>query len=138
MAGEKLEEIAFATARDWERWLRKNHAASSGVWIRFQKKGSARASVTYDEAVEAALCYGWIDGQLLPKDSTSWLRKFTPRGPRSIWSKINRQKAERLIGEGRMAPAGLEAVQRARKDGRWDAAYQPPSDAGIPPTSGLH
>lgn len=132
MAGEKLDEMAFATAWDWERWLRRNHAASPGVWIRFQKKGSDKASVTYDEAVEGALCYGWIDGQLRPKDASSWLRKFTPRGPRSVWSRINREKAERLIRKGRMAPAGLEAVQRARKDGRWEAAYHPPSDAALP------
>ena len=96
------------------------------------KKGSAGRSLSYAEAVEVALCYGWIDGQSKGNNATSWLQKFTPRRKRSIWSKINREKAERLISEGRMQPAGLAEVGRARQDGRWEAAYDSPRAATVP------
>jgi len=127
-----LEEAAFATARAWGQWLGKNHAVSTGVWVRIARKDSGIRSVSYEEAVEAALCHGWIDGQKRGGDAGAWLQKFTPRGPRSIWSQVNREKAERLIQEGRMAPAGLEAVKKARADGRWEAAYHSQSAASVP------
>jgi uncharacterized protein YdeI (YjbR/CyaY-like superfamily) len=122
----------FARQKDWALWLEKNHATSSGVWLKLAKKASGVQSVTYDEALEAALCYGWIDGQKKSYDETSWLQKFTPRGPKSIWSKINTEKAQRLIESGKMMPAGLKAVEDARQDGRWDAAYASPSKAVVP------
>jgi uncharacterized protein YdeI (YjbR/CyaY-like superfamily) len=130
-AGE-LSTVSFERREDWEAWLERNHAASPGVWLRLAKKGSGLPSVTRDEALEAALCYGWIDGQARSVDESVWLQKFTPRGARSIWSKINREKVEGLIGSGRMRPAGLAEVERAKRDGRWDAAYDSPSRATVP------
>jgi uncharacterized protein YdeI (YjbR/CyaY-like superfamily) len=127
-----LPILPFERQKDWAVWLEKNHATSSGVWLKLAKKASGVQSVTYDEALEAALCYGWIDGQKKSHDETSWLQKFTPRGPKSIWSKINTEKAQRLIGSGKMKPAGLKAVENARQDGRWDAAYASPSKAAAP------
>jgi uncharacterized protein YdeI (YjbR/CyaY-like superfamily) len=127
-----LPTLAFERQKDWAVWLDKNHAASSGVWLKLAKKASGIKSVTYDEALEVALCYGWIDGQRKSHDETSWLQKFTPRGMRSIWSKINTEKALRLIESGRMKPAGLKAVESARRDGRWDAAYASQSKAVVP------
>src|SRR5262245_47291022 len=97
-----LPIIPFESQKDWAAWLDKNHAESPGVWLKLAKKASGIKSVTYDEALEVALCYGWIDGMKKSYDETSWLQKFTPRGPRSIWSKINTEKAQRLIESGRM------------------------------------
>ena len=114
----------FKNQQAWESWLAKNHARSAGVWVKLAKKGSARDSVTYDEALESALCYGWIDGQKKPFDETWWLQKFTPRGKKSIWSVRNRDKAEALIAAGRMAEPGMKAVEAAKADGRWDSAYE--------------
>lgn len=127
-----LPALSFARRRDWAVWLDKNHAASSGVWLKLAKKSSGIQSVTYDEALEEALCHGWIDGQRKSHDETSFLQKFTPRGPKSIWSKINTEKAQRLIESGRMKPAGLKAIESAKQDGRWDAAYAPQSKAAVP------
>jgi uncharacterized protein YdeI (YjbR/CyaY-like superfamily) len=127
-----LPILPFERQKDWVVWLEKNHATSSGVWIKLARKASGIQSVTYDEALEVALCYGWIDGQRKSYDETSFLQKFTPRGPRSIWSKINTEKALRLIESGRMKPAGLKAVESAKQDGRWDAAYAPQSKAVAP------
>jgi uncharacterized protein YdeI (YjbR/CyaY-like superfamily) len=124
--------LSFERQKDWAVWLDKNHATSSGVWLKLAKKASGVQSVTYDEALEVALCYGWIDGQKKSYDETSWLQKFTPRGPKSIWSKINTDKARQLIEIGKMKPAGLKAVESARQDGRWDAAYASPSKAVVP------
>ena len=124
--------VQFAEARLWSAWLDEHHATSSGVWLRIAKKASATASVTYDEALEVALCYGWIDGQKKSYDDASWLQKFTPRGLKSIWSKVNRAKAEKLIACGEMKPAGLAAVNQAKQDGRWDAAYDSQSSASLP------
>ncbi len=123
---------AFKSPKDWTIWLDKNHATSSGIWLRLAKKGSELKSVTYAEALEVALCYGWIDGQKNGGDESSWLQKFSPRGPRSIWSKINRAKAEELIKSGRMKPAGLAAIDQARKTGQWDAAYDSHRTAAVP------
>ena len=127
-----LPSLSFKRQKDWAVWLDKNHATSSGVWLKLARKASGVQSVTYDEALEVALCYGWIDGQKKSHDETSWLQKFTPRGPKSIWSKINTEKAQRLIESGRMKPAGLKAVESAKRDGRWDAAYAPQSKAAVP------
>jgi uncharacterized protein YdeI (YjbR/CyaY-like superfamily) len=124
--------ILFERPKDWADWLDQHHVASSGVWLRLAKKASALQSVTYAEAVEVALCYGWIDGQGKSYDESSWLQKFTPRGAKSIWSKINREKALKLIESGHMKPAGLKAIEAARQDGRWDAAYDSPSGATVP------
>jgi uncharacterized protein YdeI (YjbR/CyaY-like superfamily) len=125
--------LSFKTQKAFLAWLAKNHAKAPGVWLKLSKKASGIKSITYVEAVEAALCYGWIDGQAKSIDDTAWLQKYTPRRPKSIWSKINRDKAEALIKDGRMNPAGLAAVEAARKDGRWGAAYESPSKAGVPP-----
>lgn len=124
--------ILFRRQQDWQNWLEANHAASSGVWLRLAKKGSATQSVSYGEALEAALCYGWIDAQKKPESEHAWLQRFTPRRPKSIWSKVNREKAEALIKAGRMQPAGLEQVARAKQDGRWNAAYDSPAGAEVP------
>ena len=115
----------------WLFWLRTNHAASSGVWLRIAKKGANVRSVSYPQAVDAALCFGWIDGQKKSDDESYWLQRFTPRSEKSIWSKINREKAIRLIELGQMNAAGLREVERARRDGRWDGAYDSPSGATI-------
>jgi uncharacterized protein YdeI (YjbR/CyaY-like superfamily) len=130
--GSELPILPFEGQKDWTAWLDKNHATSSGVWLKLAKKSSDIKSVTYDEALEVALCYGWIDGQKKSHDVTSWLQKFTPRGPRSIWSKINTEKALRLIESGRMKPAGLRSVESAKQDGRWEAAYAAQSKAVVP------
>ena len=119
--------LAFKTQKAFESWLAKNHAKAPGVWLKLAKKGSDVKSITYAEAVEASLCYGWIDGQSKSIDETAWLQKYTPRGRRSIWSKINIGKTEALMKGGRMKPAGLAAVEAAKNDGRWAAAYEPPS-----------
>jgi uncharacterized protein YdeI (YjbR/CyaY-like superfamily) len=122
----------FKNQKAWAAWLEKNHTKSSGVWLQLAKKASGVASVTYDEALEVALCYGWIDGQKKSYDETSWLQKFTPRKAKSIWSKVNVGKAERLIASGHMKKAGLEAIESAKKDGRWEAAYDSQSRATVP------
>jgi uncharacterized protein YdeI (YjbR/CyaY-like superfamily) len=127
-----LPTLPFERQKDWAAWLDKNHATSSGVWLKLAKKASGIKSVTYDEALETALCYGWIDGQKKSYDETAWLQKFTPRGARSVWSKINTEKAQRLIESGKMKPAGLKAVESAKQDGRWDAAYASQSKVVIP------
>lgn len=118
----ELPVKAFANAAAFERWLQAHHATSPGIWLQL-KKTAPRSGVSYAEALDIALSQGWIDGQTRTHDEHSWLRKFVPRGPRSIWSKINREKAQSLIADQRMQPAGLAQVERAKADGRWDAAY---------------
>jgi uncharacterized protein YdeI (YjbR/CyaY-like superfamily) len=113
----------FPSARAWERWLARNHARSPGVWLEIAKKGAAATTVSYPEAVDVALCYGWIDGVRHKKDETYFRQRFTPRTRTSKWSKINRDKVEALVAAGRMQPSGQAAVDAARADGRWDAAY---------------
>jgi uncharacterized protein YdeI (YjbR/CyaY-like superfamily) len=120
---DSLPVIAFASRAKWKAWLAKHHSTSSGVWLEIAKKGSAVESVSYAEALEIALCYGWIDGQKAAFDELRWLQRFTPRKPRSRWSKINREKATELIERGEMTPAGLREIDAAKADGRWDAAY---------------
>ncbi|APR86542.1 putative periplasmic membrane protein [Minicystis rosea] len=124
--------VSFPDARAFSTWLAAQHASSRGVWLRLAKKDSGVASVTYPEAVEAALSWGWIDGQKQRGDEASWLQKFTPRSARSIWSQINREKALAMIADGRMHPPGLVEVERAKQDGRWEAAYEPASRAKVP------
>jgi len=122
-----------SSAREWERWLERNHGdAAEGVWLRLFKKGRSDATLDYEQAVEVALCFGWIDAQKRKHDDASWVQRFTPRRPRSGWSKVNTERAERLIAEGRMRPAGLREVERAKADGRWARAYDPPSAATVP------
>jgi uncharacterized protein YdeI (YjbR/CyaY-like superfamily) len=122
----------FATQRAFETWLRKNHASSDGVWLLIAKPGADKPTITYPEAVEVALCYGWIDGPKKSIDTHHWLQRFTPRRVRSLWSKANRAKAEALIRSGRMLPSGLAEIDRARSDGRWDAAYEGARTAVVP------
>src|SRR5438132_7546069 len=119
----ELPILLFESAQTWEAWLKDHHATSPGVWLQIAKKGSGLASVSYAEALDVALCYGWIDGQKKSYDESSWVQKWTPRSAKSIWSKINREKALKLIEQGRMQPAGLAEVARAKQDGRWEAAY---------------
>ena len=109
--------------KDWERWLTGHHESSPGVWLMIAKKGSALTSVSYAEALEAALCHGWIDGQVRRRDEATYRQRFTPRRARSSWSKRNVSIAERLVAEGRMQPAGDAEIERAKSDGRWEAAY---------------
>lgn len=113
-------------------WLEKHHATSRGLWLRLAKKHSGIVSVSYAEALDAALCYGWIDGQGRRYDASSWLLKFTPRGTRSIWSKRNRERVRALIKTGRMKPSGLAAITTAKRTGRWQAAYDSPRTAVVP------
>ncbi|HYO81527.1 MAG TPA: YdeI/OmpD-associated family protein [Bryobacteraceae bacterium] len=123
--------LQFASEAAFSAWLEANHSKLDGVWVQFARKGSGVPSVTYPEAVEAALCFGWIDGQAKSLDAASYLQKFTPRRKTSLWSKVNRDKAERLIASGRMRPAGLAAVEEARKNGRWDAAYSTTEEPAV-------
>jgi hypothetical protein len=121
----ELPIIGFARPAEWLAWLADNHASAPGLWVKLGKKSAGASSITYDEAVEGALCYGWIDGQKKPYDDAAWLQKFTPRGPKSIWSQINRGKAEALITGGQMQPAGLRAVEAAKADGLGGGLRQP-------------
>lgn len=124
--------IAFASQEAWQAWLDEHQAEQAGVWLKLARAGSGIASVTRDEALDIALCYGWIDGQGRSFDDDYWLQRFTPRRSRSKWSQVNTRKVAVLIEAGRMQPAGLREVERARADGRWDAAYAPPSTATVP------
>jgi len=131
-ANDGLPQVSFASAADWEEWLENNQAVSDGVWIKIAKKGVDIKSVRYPEVLESALCYGWIDGRREALDERYFLQRLTPRRPRSRWSRINREKAERLIADGRMRPAGLAEVQQAERDGRWEAAYEGQKRIAIP------
>jgi uncharacterized protein YdeI (YjbR/CyaY-like superfamily) len=125
--------VSFANQADWRAWLAAHHdAGPEGVWLKIAKKGSGVASVDYPQALEIALCYGWIDGQKKGLDETHWLQRFTPRRSRSIWSKVNRAKAEALVEAGEMQPAGLAEMERAKADGRWDAAYDGQRTSAVP------
>lgn len=128
----ELPTLPFESKKKWADWLAKQHNGSAGVWLKLAKKNSGIPSVTYEEALDVALCYGWIDGQKKGFDDKYWLQKFTPRGPKSIWSKINTKKAERLIASGEMKPAGLKAIEAARQDGRWEAAYSSQKNISVP------
>ena len=127
-----LPIMPFASREAWEAWLEEQHATSDGLWLKLAKKGSGIETVTFAEALDVALCYGWIDSQADKFDGDYWLQRFTPRKLRSKWSQVNREKVAKLIEAGRMKPAGLREVERAKADGRWDAAYEPPSTATVP------
>jgi uncharacterized protein YdeI (YjbR/CyaY-like superfamily) len=131
-ADDGLPTIAFASEAEWEEWLERNHAESPGVWVKMAKKGSGIDSVSYPGVLESALCFGWIDGRREALDATYFLQRFTPRRSRSRWSRINREKAERLMTDGRMRPAGVVEVQRAQADGRWEAAYAGQKTSTVP------
>ncbi len=124
--------LLFSSSKEWRKWLEQNHGASSGIWMKISKKGSETPSASYSEALDEALCFGWIDGQKKPLDESFWLQRFVPRKPKGNWSKINIQHAERLIRNGSMHPAGLREVEKAKADGRWDAAYESQSSATVP------
>jgi len=127
-----LPIIPFASQKRWRLWLAKNHAKAEGIWLRIFKKDSAVKTITYAEALDEALCYGWIDGQKRSYDEESWLQKFTPRRPRSIWSKVNIQHVEQLTRAGKMRPSGLKAIEAAKSDGRWERGYDSPGTATAP------
>jgi len=129
--GDPVER--FATPADFEQWLRKHHANAACLWVKYAKKKSGIPSIDWSQAVDVALCFGWIDGQAKGVDETYSLQRFTPRGKRSRWSKRNRGRVEHLTEAGRMQPAGLAEVERAKTDGRWDVAYDSPATATVPP-----
>jgi uncharacterized protein YdeI (YjbR/CyaY-like superfamily) len=122
----------FKSKQDWAAWLERNHGKTAALWLRLAKKGSRLRSVSYKEALEVALCYGWIDGQKKPESEQAWLQRFVARSSKSIWSKINRENALALIVSGEMKAAGLKAIENAKKNGQWDAAYDSPSGATVP------
>lgn len=124
--------ILFADRAEWAEWLDRNHAKEPGVWLRLAKATSSLRSIRSAEALDIALCYGWIDGQAKGLDAETWLQKYTPRGRRSMWSKRNRENVARLIASGEMRPAGLAAIEAAKADGRWDRAYDSPGNATVP------
>jgi uncharacterized protein YdeI (YjbR/CyaY-like superfamily) len=130
--GDSLPAVSFASSREWEEWLEEQHAVSLGVWVKIAKRDAGIESVHYPEVLESALCFGWIDGRREALDERYFLQRFTPRQPRSKWSRINREKAELLIASGRMRPAGLTAVERAKADGRWEAAYESQKRIAVP------
>jgi uncharacterized protein YdeI (YjbR/CyaY-like superfamily) len=131
-ADDGLPTIAFASAAEWEAWLEANHAAAAGVWIKMAKKDTGIESVRYPEVLESALCFGWIDGRREALDERWFLQRYTPRRARSRWSRINREKAQLLIEEGRMRQSGLAEVERAKADGRWAAAYAGQKSIAVP------
>jgi uncharacterized protein YdeI (YjbR/CyaY-like superfamily) len=132
MPPDDLPILSFASPAEWESWLEENHTTAPGLWLKIAKKASGIATVTYAEAIDVALCFGWIDGQRGRFDDEWFVQRFTPRRARSRWSQINRDKVERLIADGRMRPAGLQEVERAKQDGRWEAAYASPSKIEVP------
>ena len=127
-----IPTLACETQHEWEAWLDVHHADTPAVWLTFAKKESGAASITYAEAVESALCYGWIDGQAASVDDRYWRQRFTPRRAKSVWSRVNREKATALIAAGRMRPAGLRQVEQAQANGRWDAAYDGQRTIAVP------
>jgi uncharacterized protein YdeI (YjbR/CyaY-like superfamily) len=129
---KEAEIIPFKTQKAWQVWLEKNHNTSDGIWLRFYKKASGIQTIVYEEALEEALCYGWIDGQLKTFDADSYVQRFTPRRARSLWSKRNVNKVTLLEQQGKMKPSGQKVVEAAKVDGRWEKAYDPFSEIIIP------
>lgn len=125
--------LSFESAQEWDAWLTKHHATSKGVYIRVGKKGSGIRSITCPEALEVALCHGWIDAIRKGNDDKTFLQRYTPRGPRSIWSEINKKSVQALMEARLMRPAGIAAMERAKKNGQWDKAYAPASTITVPP-----
>ena len=132
MAEKPHPTLSFPSRQAWRDWLADQPEGSEGVWLKIARKGSGIESVTHAEALEVAICFGWIDGRKQSFDAGHWVQRFAPRAPRSRWSQVNRAKAELLIERGEMRPSGLREVERARADGRWDAAYEPQSAAQVP------
>jgi uncharacterized protein YdeI (YjbR/CyaY-like superfamily) len=128
----ELEKLPFASASALRAWLEANHNRSPGIWLMIAKKGSGVDSVTYDEAVDEGLCFGWIDGQKAKHDDTFFLQRFTPRTKRSPWSRINTERVARLVKASRITPSGMREVEAAKADGRWDAAYAGQATAAVP------
>ncbi|URK88266.1 YdeI/OmpD-associated family protein [Rhizobium sp. RCAM05350] len=128
----ELPTLAFADAAEWESWLASQPLSANGLWVKFAKKASGVPTVSKPDAIDAALCHGWIDGQLKPFDENYWLIRFTPRRPKSKWSAVNCKRVEALIVAGRMRPAGLVEIERAKADGRWEVAYQSQSTITVP------
>lgn len=124
--------LTFTRQEDWETWLEANAEDVPGVWLRIAKRSAEQPTVSYAQALESALCYGWIDGQKQAESEHYWLQRFTPRTAKSIWSKINKTKAEALVASGRMRPTGLRAIDLAKRDGRWEAAYSSASTSVVP------
>lgn len=124
--------LTLNSQTEWDRWLGKNGSTSTGAWLRLAKKGAGQRTVTYEQALECALCHGWIDGQKKAESEQYWLQRFTPRTAKSIWSKLNKDRAEALIAAGRMRPPGMDEIEKARKDGRWEAAYASASNSVVP------
>ncbi len=131
-AKDDMPVIPFKTSGEWRDWLEQNYQSITGIWLKFFKKDSGITSINYSEALDEALCFGWIDGQARPFDDKSWLQRFTPRRKRSIWSKRNIENIARLEAEGKMRPSGLKEVDAAKADGRWDKAYDSPGSMSIP------
>jgi len=132
MPAPELPTMSFPSDADFRAWLEEHHATSPGIWLKIAKKGSGVESVGKQESLDTAICFGWIDGQVQKCDDKHWLQRYTPRTARSKWSKINTEKAERLIASGAMAPAGLAEVEKAKADGRWEAAYAGQRTATVP------
>ncbi|MES2281517.1 MAG: YdeI/OmpD-associated family protein [Pseudomonadota bacterium] len=132
MSGASDEPTLFKNAGEWTAWLKQHHASSTGIWLRIAKKDSSLVSLTIQEALDAALCYGWIDGQRKSLDAESYLQRYTPRAKRSPWSKINREKVMALIASRKMRAPGLAEIERAKADGRWDAAYASQKNIEVP------
>ena len=129
---DNLPILSFAIQQDWEAWLEEHHTDTKGMWLKIAKKDTGIPSVSYAQALESALCYVWIDGQKASVDATYWLQKFTPRGPKSMWSQVNCDKVTALMTSGRMQPAGIRQVELAKADGRWELAYASQSKITIP------
>ena len=132
MPTDALPVMSFGSTDAWDAWLAAHHADSPGLWLKIAKKGAAGRTVSYSDALDVALCHGWIDGQKGRHDDEYWLQRFTPRKPGSNWSKINTERAAALIASGRMRPAGLREVEQARADGRWEQAYESQSRVTVP------
>jgi uncharacterized protein YdeI (YjbR/CyaY-like superfamily) len=132
MAPDSLPVVSFDDTHAWDAWLAAHHADSAGVWLKIAKKGSGGRSISYSDALDVALCHGWIDGQKGRLDDDYWLQRFTPRKPGSRWSKINTERASELMSAGRMRPAGLREVEHAQADGRWEQAYESQSRVTVP------
>src|SRR5215831_19667915 len=132
MPADPLPVVSFESTDAWDAWLAAHHADSPGLWLKIAKKGAAGTTISYSDALDGALCHGWIDGQKGRHDDEYWLQRFTPRKPGSRWSKINTEKAAELIEAGRMRPAGMREVELAREDGRWDAAYAGQRSMAVP------
>ena len=124
--------LTLLDQNDWDNWLTHNGSTSTGIWLRLAKKDAGKQTLTYEQALESALCHGWIDGQKQTESNEYWLQRFTRRSAKSIWSKLNKDRAEALIAAGRMLPAGMRELERAKEDGRWEAAYTSASNSVVP------